>query len=480
MNHPPNHPPSDRLPVEALAETLRGHVRPDGPDSAPAVLVAASGGADSMALLGAALVLARAGEIRLYAAHLVHHPNSPEARSRASLVEDFCRRQDIPLETADLDPAELGQGSPEERMRRARYRFLENRAQKLACRWILTGHHAGDQAETVLLRVLLGTGLKGLSGIRAERGMYLRPFLSLRKADLEAWCRREGIPFAEDPANRDLSLPRNRLRHNVIPRLQEGINPRVEEALNRLAQWAGEARELIETQTDLCWGESLRIFQKTKIALDIDAILPYFKVIQKNTLARALESLAGDSELSLSAADQDRLAALLHDGRTGAFLEFPGGLRAVRHRRRIIFTRGSAAPVHYHLIPGRDRELPELAVRAVWQETPAPPWKSGQGSSADLALESPADPLILRRAREGDRFFPLGSPGEKRLFRFLTDRGVSREDKRATLVLERHGIILWVVGHRLSEFARVRDISEGNWRITLIPSHDSHLTESRI
>jgi tRNA(Ile)-lysidine synthase len=433
----------------------------------PGILVAVSGGADSIALLGAAQELAKAKFIIVHAAHFIHHPDSIEAQARASLVAAVCRAQDIELSVGVLGKNRLGPGSPEERLRRARYLFLEETARQQGCDWIVTGHHADDQAETVLLRALVGTGLKGLAGIPGKRGMILRPFLNVGKERLVDYCRTQNISFAEDPANTDLHIPRNFIRHEILPRIKDGINPEVRASLVRLSRWAGEANEVVDAEVENCWQKALRIFQKGKIVLDIDAILPYFNMIQKYTLLKALQELAG-CDLPLQGHDLDRLVDFMHRSRTGSMLEFPDELRVVKHRRELLFTAGKMRTFSCRLFPGQEQELAEFECVITWEKTPGENFEVGDAEVADLALGQNAGELTLRYAQEGDRFRPLGAPGEKRLFRFLTDRRVSRFEKRNTLVLVQNGEIIWVVGHRISEKARIREkTAAGNWRVTL-------------
>lgn len=433
------------------------------------LLAAVSGGPDSMALLEALHAVSQTEtRITVAAAHLIHHPDSNAALERAELVRQFCVQREIPLVSGELKTSPSPGESLEEWMRRERYRFLAETAQEQDCAWILTAHHGDDQAETILHRITAGTGLRGLAGIRPRLGKVLRPFLVLAKEDLLDYCRSRKIPFAEDPSNLDQSRPRNRIRHDILPLLERELNPEVKAALNRLGRWAVEAGEVVEALTAECLEKAVKIFQKGEIVLDIASILPYFYMIQKSALREAICRVA-ETEVPLQGQDLDRLADFLHHGRTGAHLEFPGGLQVLKDRRELIITAGDIIAVDYNLTPGHDRDLTLLNLKAVWDISPQPPYYSGEDHTADLELTPAAGQLALRNARKGDHFFPLGAPGEKRLFRFLTDRKVSRLDKRRTLVLEQNGRILWVVGHRISQTARIASGGGEPWRLRLVP-----------
>jgi tRNA(Ile)-lysidine synthase len=438
------------------------------------VLVAVSGGADSMALLAGAIELARKQTLGVVAAHLIHDPQSDEALARVTLVQEYCLKNDVPLLTGTLTGSDDSKMSPEERMREGRYRFLEKTASEQKCNFILTGHHSNDQAETILHRILAGTSLRGLSGIQAVRETVLRPLLYLRKEDLQQYCYDHQIPFSDDPTNFDLDKPRNYIRYRLLPQIEKDINPNVQDALLRLGERASEVDELIASAVQQCWQKSLLNFQKGKIVLDIRSILAYFTSIRKYTVQKAISDLAG-LDVDLKSTDFDRIDDFLQQSRTGSYLEFPGDIRLTRDRQSLVVTFGSVPEVHHNLVPGRDEAIPEFDAEVRWSRPEAAHLQSGDGHAADLEIGKGRGKLILRFARERDRFHPLGSRGEKRLFRFLADRKVSRFEKRATPVLVQGDTIIWVVGHRISEVVRVNDPDKHTWRLHFIPAGSNGL-----
>lgn len=421
-----------------------------------------------MALLAVARELANGNEIELKAAHLVHHFHATEPKRRASLVKTFCRTKQIPLTVANLSVPTHSKASPEEWMRTERYRFLERLAEEQNCDVILTAHHADDQAETVLHRVLSGTGLKGLRGIQVQRGKLLRPFLQVRKSALLEYCRVHQVPYLEDPTNRDVSIPRNFIRHEILPRVATHLNPDAVGALNRVSRWAMEADEILQKSVQECWEAALQNFQKDKIILDLQVILTYFTMIQKYTIQKALSEIAGEP-LVLSAGELDRIARFLKHSRTGSSLLFAGNLEINRDRRNLIIRSVSAQELHCILTPGESIVIPELSAAAKWERLQSGDYSAGDGWIADLDLGRNSGRLLLRYAREGDRFYPLGAPGAKRLYRFLTDRKVPRFEKRTTPVLVRDGEIIWVIGHRIAESVRIKAPGDGVWRLQLTP-----------
>ncbi|MBU0519446.1 tRNA lysidine(34) synthetase TilS [bacterium] len=435
------------------------------------VLVAVSGGVDSMALLNAAFKLRDGGDLDVTAAHLLHHPESTEAVKRQALVSDYCQRNRVDCIQSDLKGTPENGQSPEEWMREERYRFLLSTAQKKGCDYIVTGHHADDQAETVLARILTGAGISGLRGINARLDQVLRPFLPVRKSDLIGYCEAHGIPYSDDPMNEDTRYPRNFIRQNLLPLIRQELNPDVEGALNRLGAWSQEMEEILNFEADKGLRGARLNFQKGKIILDLNVLLTYFIGIRKFTILRALRLLA-ETPLNLTAQDYDHIERLIQTGRTGSYLEFPGGLELYRDRDRLVITNISLSDAEITLAPGRPGAIPEFDLKLSWGEPDWEQLKAGEAYEADLSFDS--NPIKLRYAKEGDRFYPLGAPGEKRLFRFLTDQKVSRPEKRTTLVLQQGDRILWVIGHRISEYARVKRGVGSSWRLSFEPLEPSN------
>lgn len=213
------------------------------------VLVAVSGGADSMALWRALLRTRGAARGRLAAAHFNHRWRAAEAEEDQAFVVEQGRLLDCQVHCGRAvdAPATNTPERSEAAARQARYAFLKQTAESLGVRYVATAHSADDQAETVLHRVLRGTGLRGLAGMPRVRSLtaavsLVRPLLAVRRATLRAYLQELGQAFRDDSSNRDLRYTRNRLRQVLLPRLEAEYNPAVTQALCRLGQLAGEAQ----------------------------------------------------------------------------------------------------------------------------------------------------------------------------------------------------------------------------------------------
>ena len=210
------------------------------------LVVAFSGGVDSTALLvGLARLEPEAGW-RLVAAHL-DHGLDPGSAERAAVAAELAAAVGVPFECErrSVPDLRLPGESCEVAARRVRYTYLEEVRARHGARWVATGHHRGDQAETVLLRLLFGSGVEGLAGIRPVDGAVVRPLLDLPRAELASVVAAAGLTALADPGNGDLAVPRNRLRHRVLPALA-AADPDIEERLARLAGAAARARRALE------------------------------------------------------------------------------------------------------------------------------------------------------------------------------------------------------------------------------------------
>jgi tRNA(Ile)-lysidine synthase len=248
------------------------------------VVAAVSGGPDSVALLRAMAALKTGGKGRLFAAHL-NHQLRPEAAEDERFVVELCRRLNVPCEVehAAVESLAAAEGDGiEAAARAARYRFLEKTACRLGARFVAVAHTADDQAETILHRILRGAGVRGLAGMSRARPLgpvtLLRPLLNARHADLLQYLDAIRQPYRTDQSNADLRYMRNRLRHDLLPRLQRQYNPDVVDALLRLGNLAGQSQAIMDDLVESQFDRVVAIASADDATIDLDglkALRPY-------------------------------------------------------------------------------------------------------------------------------------------------------------------------------------------------------------
>ena len=243
------------------------------------VLVAVSGGGDSTALLCALAALRLPGEGRLIVSHVNHKLRGADSDADEEFVRDLCRQLELTcsVATAVIELSSGGRGQGIEALaRRARYAALEEAADRLGARFVVTAHTADDQAETILHRILRGTGIGGLRGMSRSRRLgaatLLRPLLGIGRAALAAYLHDRQQPFRSDGSNRDARFMRNRIRRELLPLLTAHYSPTIVDALLRLGELAGEAQSLIDSMAENVTEQCLRRFSPGEVRLDLSQL----------------------------------------------------------------------------------------------------------------------------------------------------------------------------------------------------------------
>jgi tRNA(Ile)-lysidine synthase len=239
------------------------------------VLVAISGGMDSVALLQAMLRVKKSGAGRLCAAHFNHRLRSA-ADADEQFVRELCADLRIPCEIGRAETAQIASASGEgieEAARRLRYDFLESTAGRLGARYIATAHTADDQAETILHRILRGTGLSGLSGIARTRRLghatLIRPLLGFRRTEIERYLAALGQKTCQDASNFDRRFTRNRIRLELLPLLSREYNAQVVEAILRLGSLASEVQAVVDRAVAEIFEKKVRLESETSVRIDL-------------------------------------------------------------------------------------------------------------------------------------------------------------------------------------------------------------------
>jgi tRNA(Ile)-lysidine synthase len=431
-----------------VRDTMRRHAMLAGGD---VVLVAASGGADSTALLYLMSVLAPEWNLRLHALH-VDHGLREDSSVDAAFVRDLGRRLGVPVEVTRVRVTR--RGSLEEAARAARYAALEAHADQIGARRIALGHTADDQAETVLMRLLEGTGLRGLAGIPPIRGRVIRPLIAVRRRALVALLERAGLDWREDPTNHDLKFFRNRVRHEVLPLLAAAHDADVVPALVRLA---GRAREGVEALEHVAAAELARLAVddgQEALTLPRTALAALPRPVAAEVLRQAAARLGRRAPLRAWAhRGLARLLAAPAPQRPfrlgGLVLEVSGALiRIGRHTAPPLAPRAVPVPGTV-MLPEIGRALEARVVRAIGYAVPR------DVERVAFDADRLTGPLLVRSRRAGDRLQPFGTAGERRLKTLFIDAKVPRWERARLPVVEAAGVIVWVAGLRRSAAAPV-------------------------
>ena len=441
------------------------------------VVVALSGGPDSVGLVHVLRELQDAAGFTLAGvAHFNHQLRGLDADADEAFCRELAAGLALPIDVGRGDvrgEAERAGRSIEDAARSLRYAFLHEAARRVRADAIAVGHTRDDQAETFLLRLIRGSGPRGLGSIRPKAGMVIRPLLETSRRDLRAFVDARVLRYRHDATNEDVSIPRNRIRHELLPYLEREFSPNIVEVLAREAAIAQVDNDHLE-QEAIEFGASIVLTSEAqsptaaddRIVIDAAALRSLHPAIASRVVERGLRIAARGRFVGAGAIG--RLLTFAHAGRPGARLSLPG-CEAVHQGDRIRL--GPAPPRGVYpdtnsfriplSIPGEVVLTPQaLALSAV----PVDGLEALTGPGiAPGGFVRVGGPLAVRSRRPGDRFQPPGLGGRsKKLQDYFVDRKVARETRDLVpLVVDADDRIIWVVGHGFSEAFRAAGPSPG-------------------
>ncbi len=410
------------------------------------VVVAVSGGADSVVLLNVLEQLAPLWGLRLVVAHLDHGTRGAGGADDAAFVRELAKARGfrVQIERTDVPALAKREGrSLEEAARACRYGFLRRAAAAVGARSIALGHTQDDQAETVLLQLFRGTGRAGSGGMapRTAEGV-VRPLLCVGREDVRRFCRDRGISWREDPTNADLAYTRNWLRHEVMSRLGERFGPAVAGVIARQAGIVRAEEAFLEEVTESAHGRACAARSARKIQFDVEVLASYHVAVRRRVLHSALAALSmpeGGWPLRVV----ERLEKLSSGERP---VSLGPDVRAQVAGGRLVIVRGRIAFCRKVPLPGSVK-LRDLGLELRVEQGTGGELRSDSEATAYLDAATVMTPLEVRSPRPGDTFCPAGRSSDRAVRSFLARRGVPvllRDE--VPLLTDRRGIV-WMAGH---------------------------------
>jgi len=423
------------------------------------VLIGVSGGPDSIALLHVLWVLKDDLQIVPVVAHLNHQLRGEEAEEDARSVREFSKKLELPcyIEEADVKSYHKNSGlSLQEACREIRFSFFGQLAGKLGAGRVALGHHADDQAETILLNFLRGAGISGLKGISYVRGLFIRPLLEIRRKEIEEYCLQQQLPVRQDSSNLKPVYTRNRIRLNLLPLLEREYNPQIIQTLVQLGNLCSEEDSYLEELALINLGKIKVNGKNGTVVLDNNMLRALSAPLCRRVLRLAWNEVTGKTK-ELSYHHVEKLMELLHKKAGGRVMILPRGIRALKTNNVLQFFREAepvpVLPYRRPLIVPGVTYVPEidLCIQAeIIDIKDAPPFSEISPNEALLDYNLIKYPLYVRRRLEGDVFSPFGLGGTLKLKKFLIDSKIARYKRdRIPLVVSGDDIV-WVGGLRLS------------------------------
>ena len=434
------------------------------------VLIAVSGGADSVALAYSLHFLKKRYRISITLAHLNHRIRGRAADQDARFVKELAWRLGLHCVQGQSDTPRIAreQGvSLEMAARESRYDFLERTAREVEANCIATAHTSDDQVETVLLKLTRGAGPQGVSGIpycADRRGIrIIRPCRDVTHAESVRFLRRHGLIWREDKSNLDMTFLRNRVRHQVLPLLESKLNPQVRRAILRAAELLREENEWLDSIARGLWNECVESEKRNELNVEKLNRLPL--AARRRVLRLWLVSGGVDAD-QLGFETTENIERLLVAPRGTRAVPISGAFRVVRRYRSLALEKNAAVAVSTFCekitVPG-ETVLPDQGLRIITKWATGIIRKRGMRAGdlpAAASLGSEAlrhSPLHVRSWKAGDRIRPLGMSGSCKLQDLFVDQKVARDSRDRIPVFECRGEIVWIPGYRIARSWEVKD-----------------------
>jgi tRNA(Ile)-lysidine synthase len=477
------------------------------------LVVAVSGGPDSATLLHVLFKLTPKYNLRLWVAHLNHEIRGREADFETEWVKKFTFKLGVPVISDTFNVPALAKEkrlSLEEAARQARYNFLEEVANQLGASRIALAHTASDQAETLLMRLMRGSGLNGLSAIPPVRDKIIRPLIEVFREQIEEYCRKNNLRPCLDSSNRETSFSRNWVRLDLIPYLSREYGDQIEKILFQTTDLLRQDSEYLKRETERIFKSVLEEETNEKLVLNEEKLSYLHPALQRRVIRKAIEKIKGN----LRGITFDHIVSILklYKTKKSKQLDLPHGL-VIRHRYGNLLIRKekekSLCFVRNLVIPGTT-ELTELnlaldtelisGLPGVYAQKGSqkklgeefissrrfgvrPPLTSAKNLKFNQICDFPEPqalfdfdklepPLYLRKRERGDRFHPLGMKGSKKVKDFFIDLKIPLEQReRIPLLMDKEKVV-WIVGYRIDHRFKVDENTRAILKVKIREAND--------
>lgn len=443
--------------LQKIIETIKGNAMFNKGDK---IIVGVSGGPDSMCLLHILNTLRNTYFIDIVAAHLNHGLRGKDADEDEEYVKKFCEKNNIEFYSKRVNIDELSNTwgiSSEMAGREARYSFFQELFRKLDANKIAIAHNANDQCETILMRIIRGTGLEGLEGIKPVRdGIYIRPLIKITRDEIEDYCDKNNINPRIDKTNLENIYSRNKVRLELIPYIKENFNSHIIEVVNRLGENIKVDNDFMEKKSKEFFGKYC-IVAPNKVKIKSEAFNEH-KALLSRMIRKAFEVVKGNL-VNLERVHVEYVISL-QGGNTGKEIELPGGIRALNNYGEIILRKEDKNQIKrdlgiYQIDLNEKNKIGKFNIETSILD------KKFVEKVKENSLEQYFDyqkingNISLRYRKEGDKFQPLGMKGTKKLKDIFIDLKIPKELRDDIPIICIGEEIAWIVGYRISDKFKV-------------------------
>ena len=382
-------------------------------------------------------------DLKLVCAH-VNHNRRDESDQEQEDLEKFCKKNKIIFECRKIE--KWGDDNFENEARTVRYNFFEELVENHGAKYLMTAHHADDLMETILMRIVRGSTLKGYSGFSriVDKGNYtlIRPLITVTKAEIEEFCKENDIKYCIDKSNFDLSYTRNRYRHTILPFLKNE-NPNVHKKFLKFSEILLENSEYINREVEKVF---IKVFQNG--TLDIEKFIQHDKLIQTNIIYTILEKIYGDDLLIIGDAHVDLLFNLINSNRSNSVVHLPNNVIATKAYNELYFNYYEEKIDDYEIEINKLVNLPNGKIIEMIEDD----INDNSNNIIRINSKEVTMPLYVRNRKNGDRIEVKGLNGSKKISDIFIDKKIKSNDRDSwPIVLDSSDTIIWVPGIKKSK-----------------------------
>lgn len=423
------------------------------------IVVGVSGGVDSMALIHFLIEIKEEYDLNLYIAHVNHGVRGKDAKKDQDFVRDYAKEVDLPYYTIDVDMegyAKEHRITSEEAGRILRYGFFNQILEEIGGGKIAVAHNLNDQAETLIMRFLRGTGIDGLRGIEYRNENIIRPILGITREELENYIENNHISITEDMTNYESIYTRNRIRLEIIPYIIKHFNPNIIKTLERTSILAEIDSSFLEKHSNTRYNSIVEKKSKFKVILNYELFKKEDLSIQQRIIRRAIFEVNGNLQ-GISEAQVSLIVDLFLSGVTGKQIDISNNIIAKTSYNNLIIMKAIKEIDDYNYKLGKETYISEIDYTLYLSEfeniefEKLPKKKNTRYFDADQIKGD----LRIRNRRNGDRFNPFGMKGSKKIKDYFIDEKIPRVKRNKIPFIVDEEEILWVLGYRTSELFRV-------------------------
>lgn len=439
------------------------------------VLIGLSGGPDSIFLFHNLRLLKEKLSFNIYASHINHMYRGEDAFHDEEFVRSLCENYNVKLFVKRKNAAEYARElkvTEEEAGRILRYNYFKENLREIGGGKIAIAHNLNDQAETVMQRIIRGTGIDGLKAMSFKKENIVRPMLNVRKTEVLRYLKKNDFEFCIDRTNSQDIYGRNKIRLNLIPYLENNFNPNIQNTLYRMSETMENDSKIIEKYVSAKFNEALVEFDEKKLILDLDKLKSMENYERWRVIRKGIGVLKGNA-VNIEMKHIRYADEIIVKGKTGKRINLSEGLSIEISYKNVIITKiiENIPDFRYNIIIGRPMNIKETSKILLCRILDASEYDPDDKKTVSLSYDKVEGHLVARNRRNGDSIIPCGMTGSKKLKDIFIDMKIPSAERDKRLVITDNINILWLEGFRIHNDYKISSSTKKILNISIMEEH---------